>query len=496
MNTIKVFYLIFLTSITSINFTECWTVKIVNFTNKTIKVNINSTQSYPGWEKGRPVKRDCSFIGENVEPHATRDFDYKTVNIICAGACTKSVEITSPVSLSASNPLTSCSNVIVVIRQNKFTQKFAITYHDWASAILDILAERTRMPVQVRDIYDEFSDDLIQSLRIFRRIVKGGANQLIKTIAKNETTTLGYDDIFHAGFIIGLSGGKFLKLERVATVSSDASETIEGVREEGFEERDVNLPKGNLTFGKFLENAMENKPDFWKYEPSNNNCQLFVLECLDSNKISLSDDLYNFVFQDAGTILANHPGLKALSIGITQLENRINNLVEGGGRGVIIQNGTPYTIRVIVSFVGASKLFKSCLSKELIVASGSEKRMTQGICLCSKITVGASFKGIDAIQNVVSPEKLKETADVFAESPFVGKLNPRYLVRLTGPKVFQLDPILLTTDDLNQLTAATRANPALNPNLKEAQKQVSVPAPSMQQQKTQTKAPTTTPSPV
>src|SRR5262245_37770244 len=110
----KIFYFLLLTV------PHCavsWTVKIVNATNERITVDIKSSQAYPGWESGVPTTRKCEFIGKQVEPQSSRDFKYKDVNPICIAPCTKSVSITSPVKVTAQNKLTSCSNVIVLVRK-------------------------------------------------------------------------------------------------------------------------------------------------------------------------------------------------------------------------------------------------------------------------------------------------------------------------------------------------------------------------------------------
>src|SRR5438105_11998113 len=90
---------VYITLLTSMHLSKCWVVKVLNLTDEKITINIQSTQSYPGWSAGKLVKRNCEFIDKQIAPHASQDFDYKKINAICMAPCTKSVSITSPVQL-------------------------------------------------------------------------------------------------------------------------------------------------------------------------------------------------------------------------------------------------------------------------------------------------------------------------------------------------------------------------------------------------------------
>ena len=323
----KMVYFIFLTSI---NFAECWTVKIVNLTDEKITVDIHSSQLYPGLKDGckslNPLacitKKECGFIGKQVGPHLSQDLDYKDVNPICIAPCTRSVSITSPIQLSANSTLTSCSDVIVIVSKDK-SNKWKIEYHDWTADILKMLEERTRMPLGVRDIYDQFGDSPIQAISVFRQPIMSGINELMKIITKDELKKLNYDDLFHTGFIIKCRD-QFIRLERNHTVVSN----VFLMKPTDIEQKDIVLPKTTIHYNEFISKAMTDDSDFWKYNPVTNNCQLFVLQCLEKNNIEISDDLRKFIYQDAGKVLAKSPSFKKIAIGATSLANRIDNIVE------------------------------------------------------------------------------------------------------------------------------------------------------------------------
>jgi hypothetical protein len=479
----------------STHFSECLTVKVVNLTDQKITVDIHSTQLYPGWNErcnhwcskgckfwspvdywtGCATKRECEFIGKEVEPHATSDFDYKDVNPICVAPCTKSVSVTSPVQLSAKSTITSCSNVIVTIRKDA-SNKWKIEYHDWTADIIKMLGERTRMPVGVRDIYDQFGDSPIQAISVFRQPIMSGIKELMEIITKNELKQLNYDELYHTGFFIKCQD-QLIRLERNQTVSSDIHIMEPGDKQE-FEQKDIVLPK-TINYSEFIDKAMENDPNFWKYHPVSNNCQLFVLRCLEKNNIEISDDLHEFVYQDASKVLANSPLLKKVAIGATSLANRIGSIIEKAS-DITIQNGTPYTIRVKTRYAGESKLLKTCRPDDFLLKSGREKTVSHGICLLEGIKVAASLAGSDTTIKAIPHEQLQQAADIFAENSFVGrgKAHAKFLIRSVEGKKFTIENQRLSIAELRKLAAAARTNPALNLNLKEVSKQVPAPQPT------------------
>lgn len=303
----------------------CWTVKIVNLTDEKITIDIKSSQAYVGWDKG-PVSRSCEFIGKQVDAHAWRDFNYQEVNPLCAAPCTKSITITSPVQLDAPSTLTSCSNVIVIVRKDA-SGSWKLEYNDWTDDIIKMLEERTRMPVGVRKLYDELGDSPIQTLSVFRQPIMAGIRELMKIITKNELRKLNYDELYHTGFIITCKD-QIIRLERNETVISDV-QIIKLSEKKKLDQREVSLPRA-ISYHEFISNAMEGDPDFWKYHPITNNCQAFVLQCLKKNDIPVPDELHKFIYQDAAKIVEKSPILREFSISVTSLANRIDKILEGG----------------------------------------------------------------------------------------------------------------------------------------------------------------------
>lgn len=443
--------IIYLICLISTNISECWTVKIINFTNEKITVDIKSSQVYPSWNK-KLTKRRCEFIGKQINPNSTRDFNYKEINSICVAPCTKSVTITSPIKLSSQSKLTSCSNVIVVIRKDQ-SNKWRIEYHDWTNDILNILKEREKMPLEVRKIYDQLGDSPIQEISVFRQPISSGIKKLMKIVTKNELKQLHYDELYHTGFIIKCQD-LLVKLERNETVSSSI-QIIKAEDKKNIQIRNISIPRKTIRYNEFINNAMEGDPDFWRYHPITNNCQLFVLQCLEKNNLEVSNNLYKFIYQDIEQVLSNSPILRNLSIASTSLANRVGKIIEGISN-VTIQNGTPYTIRVKTRYAGQSKLLKICIPDDFLLESGKEKTVSHGICLLEGIKIAASSKGIETIKNVPH-EQLQQAANMFAESSFVGrgKASANFLIRFVNGTI-TIENIAVSRAELKELTTIAR----------------------------------------
>jgi hypothetical protein len=322
-----------------------WTVKIVNTTDTKITVDIHSSQLYPGWNDrcvhwcpkncdqwspanywtGCATQKECGFSGQEVEPNTSKDFQYNRVNAICKAPCTKSVKVTSPVALSASNPITTCGNVVVYVRQDK-SGKWKIEYKDWTTEVLQLLEERTRMPLEVRKMCDKFSNSPIQAISVFRTPIEAGINQLLTALTEKQMKKLNYDDLYHTGFIITCEG-QLIRLERNQTVSN---EIIRHTDMKDLEQRPITLPK-TINYSDFIATAMHDDPNFWTYNPIKNNCQIFVLRCLERNNVIISDDLYQFIYQDAAEMLSKNPSLRRFATGVTSIANRVDNLIEKTG---------------------------------------------------------------------------------------------------------------------------------------------------------------------
>lgn len=313
-------YLILLTSINISIFAQSgWKVKIVNETDEKITVTIRSSQKYPGADL---KLKACGFKNKEIDANSSKDFRYKDINDVCLAPCTKSIKVTKPVELSANNPITSCSNVVAIVKQDE-AGAWSIDYKDWTDDVLSIVEERKRMPLAVRKMCDALGDTPIESLAVFRQPIQAGINELITILTYKEIKKLNYDDLYHTGLIIKCQD-KLIKLERISTISN---EIIKEKDLKDLELREINLPE-QVSYEQFIVNAMKDDPTFWQYHPITNNCQLFVLQSLEENNVDISQDLHKFIYQDAAKVMAKQPALQKFATGVTSFANRLDNLIE------------------------------------------------------------------------------------------------------------------------------------------------------------------------
>jgi len=299
-----------------------------------------------------------------------------------------------------------------------------------SSLSIKLLQERAKMPAKVRKVYNQFGDNHIQEIKVFRQPIMTGIRELMKVITKKELRTLNYDELYHTGFIITLPNGS-IRLERNDTVSSIVKADIPGDTPD-LATMAIDLKGRNVTYSEFIDNAMKDDPNFWKYHPVTNNCQLFVLQCLEKNNFEISDKLRTFIYQDAEQILSGSPNLKQLSVSVTSLANRIGKAVDGVS-DITIKNGTPYPIRVTTRYAGKNKFLKTCLSDDFVLEFGQHRTVNHGFCLLKEIGVAASLSGVDSIKNIPY-KQLQEKADKFVQHSFPGKgkASAALLVRLTA----------------------------------------------------------------
>jgi hypothetical protein len=304
----------------------------------------------------------------------------------------------------------------------------------------EIFPERVNMPISVRDIYDKFGDYPIQALWVFRKPIQSGVKELLEITTKKERKKLNYDELFHTGFIVKCND-QFIKLERNHTIQSDAKI----IKDEGFEQKEIVLPLTKISFRTFINRAMDNDPEFWKYHPIERNCQLFALQSLENNDILVSDELRAFIYQDAKEVLANSPILKEFAIDVTSLANRIDNVVENINY-LSIQNGTPYTLSVRTRYAGESSKLKTCLPDDLLIQPGREKSVSRGIC------------PIDTLK-VVSTEKVEQDGkkvpnEINKSFGIKDKALSKLLIRIENDK-FIVENRHIDSSALQQLVADT-----------------------------------------
>jgi hypothetical protein len=156
-------------------------------------------------------------------------------------------------------------------------------------------------------LFEEYKDMTILKIEINREPV----NRVIQTVLNLITfggfekakKSLSFDDIFHLYMILEFEDGNKLKIEKNQKINIERLKTYKMENDQMM--ITVNRP---LTLGELFKNAIDTVGayQFYIYSAFKNNCQRFVMDILESNKLG-NPEIYKYVLQDAGYILENNP---------------------------------------------------------------------------------------------------------------------------------------------------------------------------------------------
>lgn len=156
-------------------------------------------------------------------------------------------------------------------------------------------------------LFDEYKDMTIVKIEVNREPV----NRVIQTVLNLITfggfekakKNLSYDDMFHLYMILEFEDGEKLRIEKNQKIR------IERVKSYKMERADMMITVDRpLTLSELFKNTIDTVGayQFYIYSAFKNNCQRFVMDILQSNKLG-NAEIYKYVLQDAGYILENNP---------------------------------------------------------------------------------------------------------------------------------------------------------------------------------------------
>ena len=180
---------------------------------------------------------------------------------------------------------------------------------------------RTHASPAVRSALKRYGSKKIVDAAVVRQPVESGVKKVVDfmTLGKlsENTKRLGYDDIFHLGLLVRLEDNTILKLEKnevvVVKVVSDVNNYPDAL--------EIKIPPNKqVPLVVFLNKAEQlfSENDFWLYDPITNNCQVFVKNLLEGNEL-LTQDLEDFIMQDARALIEDDPVFKRVGRMLTDL---------------------------------------------------------------------------------------------------------------------------------------------------------------------------------
>lgn len=119
--------------------------------------------------------------------------------------------------------------------------------------------------------------------------------------------TIGLDTLFHLYIYVLLDNGQAIVLTKNEIVKLiDHSAAVNKLtKHKQLQCIPINIDR-TITVGDLLDHAMQTNPNFWLYDVRNNNCQDFVLNILQGNRL-LTHGVFVFVKQDSATLFRQLP---------------------------------------------------------------------------------------------------------------------------------------------------------------------------------------------
>lgn len=192
---------------------------------------------------------------------------------------------------------------------------------------------RKDAPPQVRMIIQEFGKYPITELYVCRKKVQKVLDKVLNVLSlgqfNKKKNQLGYDDLFHMYLLAKVKIGIapfYIRIEKNHVAKISARGGLKGEADNDC----MNIPLHEpILLSNFFRNGEGLQPrDFWLYDATNNNCQVFVNSLLQGNAIN-SPALQKFVLQDAASLLSGP--LKTITRGVTDIAGITDLLLHGRG---------------------------------------------------------------------------------------------------------------------------------------------------------------------
>lgn len=192
------------------------------------------------------------------------------------------------------------------------------------------------IPPRVRSFLRNFGDQKITGMKLVRKPIEGKIKQIINIASLGQfqanLKSAQYDEIFHLSIDIefGFDPKKAAKIEKLARIS--ISQEKADTNPYNADILQVNLPaKFDLTINQLIQNTYSRmgKAKFLGYSSHSNNCQDFLVNILQANKLN-TDQLENFIKQDTQLLFKKMGYLKPISDKLTDVAAIQDTILQGG----------------------------------------------------------------------------------------------------------------------------------------------------------------------
>ncbi len=163
------------------------------------------------------------------------------------------------------------------------------------------LAYKDRLSKDAQATLQRYGGNNVVKIRVYRTALP----EQMTTIANLVTSgnwqrameKYGYDRFFHLGLVLRLNNGIRILLEKNEQIYITTSRELTNDSTDYYE---VQFNKPTLTLNQMINRTKERMGTerFFGYNAFKNNCQMFVMNVLEANNISVPPELRDFIYQD------------------------------------------------------------------------------------------------------------------------------------------------------------------------------------------------------
>jgi hypothetical protein len=174
----------------------------------------------------------------------------------------------------------------------------------------------------------------VVSVRIGRKPIISGVKKVLDFLSRGKFSKtqkdFGYDQVYHNFLIVEMADGHLYRVERNHVVEAFKA-TQADFQTENYH---IPLPKDQpLTLQQMVHKASRDDKGFWRYSPSDNNCQKFTQEMLLENGLvpdsAKAAEAVNP--QDAKSLIDSLGALKGVPQRVTDVAGSLDRFVFGDG---------------------------------------------------------------------------------------------------------------------------------------------------------------------
>jgi hypothetical protein len=193
-----------------------------------------------------------------------------------------------------------------------------------------IITGSTDYSPSVRKILNDESDNLVSKIVVGRTPVQQAITMALNAVSQGQfqknQDRLNYDKLFHLFAELTLANGHQVRVEKNEVITM----TMGHKQDADTERQEVPMSKA-VSFRDLLENARRKmKGKFFAYDSANNNCQDFIMALLQGSGLGTQEN-YDFIKQNTKELFEKIPRTRALAKQITNLGQRVNIAMNGGG---------------------------------------------------------------------------------------------------------------------------------------------------------------------